>query len=94
MQNPKNKRDDFVIDNLSYSKALAQVSEKQSLIAISLRNKDYKKATKVSRSLVRTKAARFIAVHRVITNKGYKSKGLSKSKPKTVRDYQELISKL
>jgi RNA-directed DNA polymerase len=43
------------------------------------------------RTLVESKAARIVAVHRVITNKGYRSKGLSQDHPATNEEYVSLV---
>lgn len=43
------------------------------------------------KNLVESKAARIVAVHRVITNKGYRSKGLSEDHPKTNEEYVKLV---
>lgn len=44
--------------------------------------------------LVASKAARIVAVHRVVTNKGARSEGLGPKAPRTLEGYHQLIEQL
>jgi RNA-directed DNA polymerase len=46
---------------------------------------------KMVKILVESKAARIVAVHRVITNKGYRSKGLSENHPTNNDEYVQIV---
>ena len=89
------QKEPFVIPNYLSLKAIkTHVLESQTKIAIALRNKEIKKAMLLSRSLVRSKAARALAVHKVISNKGYRSSGLSEVRPSKVTDYLDFMREL
>ncbi len=54
--------------------------------------RNYRKLCKEMKILAESKAARILAVHRVITNKGYKSPGITKSLPTTNQDFVDLVN--
>lgn len=60
----------FNYPGISIVEARLTVSTHQTNIALALRRGDQETAVKRSLRLVRSKAARILAVHRVITNKG------------------------
>jgi retron-type reverse transcriptase len=66
----------------------------QSQIAVELRSKNSSKANSLIRKLLKSKEAQALAVYNTITATGYRSKGLSKIKPKTNTEYRELMHNL
>lgn len=84
----------FNYPGISIVEARLTVSTHQTNIALALRRGDQETAVKRSLRLVRSKAARILAVHRVITNKGYRSAGYKDKKPNKNVEYINLVNSL
>lgn len=66
--------------------------QKTELINITLEDvKNFQKIEKKSQVLTNSLAARIVAVHRVLSNKGSRSPGITKYKPKTNEHYKECV---
>jgi hypothetical protein len=74
-------KEKFSYPGITLVEARIKVASYQTNIALALRRGDQETALKSSLRLVRSKAARILAVHRVITNKGYRSAGYKDKKP-------------
>lgn len=84
---------------MSLNDAYLEVNLKQQQIAAELslgcnNTTVLAKAQTLVDRLVYSKAARIVAVHRIITNKGIRSLGVSKYNPKTNQDYVNLVEAL
>lgn len=87
------KRERFNLD-IDLREAIHYIRTKQELIALAKRSGNIEKAYLYAEELIKSEAARVIAVHRVVTNTGQRSKGLSKEKLTTNEDYQNMVDKL
>eukprot|EP01023_Acetabularia_acetabulum_P066993 TRINITY_DN913_c0_g1_i1.p1 TRINITY_DN913_c0_g1~~TRINITY_DN913_c0_g1_i1.p1 ORF type:complete len:748 (+),score=47.98 TRINITY_DN913_c0_g1_i1:315-2246(+) len=87
-------RADFEIKGITIKRAKATVLSKQQKIADAIRKGDNTKARKLTRSLLRSRTARAIALHTILTNKGYRSKGYADKKPTTAEDYAQIMLKM
>jgi RNA-directed DNA polymerase len=92
--NIKTRRENFCFNNLSIRELRINILERQMEIALDLRNKDFISAQKRIHSFIRSENSRALAVYETISKKGYRSKGFSKVKPKTMDDYNKLIKQL
>lgn len=80
---------------ITLREAYGIVDRMQIDIAVDLRSgTNWKIINRKRTILIRCRAARIIAVHRVITNKGYKTFGTDKYQPKTNLEYVQLVEKL
>lgn len=87
-------KEKFVYPEQGLVEARVKVASLQTNIALALRRGDQETALKSSLRLVRSKAARVLAVHRVITNKGYRSAGYKDKKPIKNVEYIHLVDSL
>lgn len=87
------KREPFNLE-LDIREALQFCRAKQEQIALATRSGDIERANKYAHELVVSEQARVLAVHRIVTNAGHRSKGLSKEQLITNEDYQNMVDKL
>nr|YP_009492219.1 hypothetical protein [Pseudopediastrum sp. CL0201VA]AWI68925.1 hypothetical protein [Pseudopediastrum sp. CL0201VA] len=98
-QRSKNKRalsqrEAFSYPGISIPEARIKVATKQTNIALALRRGDLELAERLATALTRSKEARVLAVYRVITNKGYRTKGYKDRKPTTSEEFTQLVDRL
>lgn len=87
------QRESFNVGN-NIKDCYSKIATLQQEIALAKRDNNLDTVQKLFDELVRLEEARTIAVHRVVTNSGYRSKGLSSEPFRTNDDYRKMIDKL
>ncbi len=87
------KRERFNL-NINLREAIQYIRARQETIALAKRSGDTEKAIQLAKELSFSKEARVIAVHKVVTNKGQRSKGLSQNNLNTNEEYGKMVDKL
>ena len=73
-------------------KAQQKVTKLQNEIVLDLEQDQYKQALKKANNILRSKEARILAIHRVTTNKGFRSRGFSKRYLNTELQFSQMLS--
>ena len=87
-------KEPFFSGGLSLQEVRDKILTIQRNIAMAYRNNDKTEAYKIANSLLLNPNAHILAVHRVVTNKGSRTPGISEKPVNTVVQYNELISQL
>jgi retron-type reverse transcriptase/5-methylcytosine-specific restriction endonuclease McrA len=90
----KTKKESFKFKNYKIQELREHVLNSQINIAMELRKGNFELVKKQIKALTRSDKARAYAVYLTIKKKGFRSPGLSKRKPKTNKEYNQLIKQL
>lgn len=84
------RREPFLV-GMDLKVAYSIVAVKQEEIALAKREGNNDLVIRLSEELLRMEAAHIVATHRIVSNRGYRSKGLSKESFRTISDYNNMI---